>query len=80
MQVSISFFTFLEYFGETEKEITNELENPKIYHKLKFSMLTDEVLTDLVKTGRKQIILFGIEAHVCVLQTSLDLLEKGKKF
>jgi isochorismate hydrolase len=41
-------------------------------------MLTDEVLTDLVNTGRKQIVLFGIEAHVCVLQTSLDLMEKGK--
>ena len=28
-------------------------------------------------TGRKQTILCGIETHVCVYQTAMDLLEKG---
>ena len=31
----------------------------------------------LEKTGRKQIILCGIETHVCVYQTAVELLEAG---
>jgi nicotinamidase-related amidase len=27
--------------------------------------------------GRKQAVLFGIETHVCILQTALDLIERG---
>jgi len=48
---------FEEYFGETEPELTDELENPKIYHKMKFSMLTEELEKDLIATGRKQIVI-----------------------
>lgn len=31
----------------------------------------------LLKTGRKTIVITGIEAHICVQQTALDLLEAG---
>lgn len=41
-------------------------------------MLTEEVQAKLnTFPERKTIVLFGIEAHVCVQQTALDLLEKG---
>ena len=37
----------------------------------------DEFVRELESAGRKKVILCGQESHVCVLQTALDLLEKG---
>lgn len=42
--------------------------------KSKFSMLIPEIETAMVPGS---VVLFGIEAHVCVQQTALDLLERG---
>lgn len=39
-------------------------------------MCTDEVLEQLNSFQSKSIILCGIETHVCVLQTALDLLSR----
>ncbi|KAJ3225644.1 Isochorismatase domain-containing protein 1 [Clydaea vesicula] len=45
--------------------------------KTKFSMWIKEVDQVLSKESKpKTIVLFGIESHVCVLQTCLDLLEQ----
>ncbi|MGD8569579.1 MAG: hydrolase [Gammaproteobacteria bacterium] len=38
----------------------------------------DRFTTAMSKLNRKQVILVGIEAHVCVLQTALDLVRQGK--
>eukprot|EP00611_Tribonema_gayanum_P027846 TRINITY_DN6_c0_g1_i3.p2 TRINITY_DN6_c0_g1~~TRINITY_DN6_c0_g1_i3.p2 ORF type:complete len:188 (-),score=49.01 TRINITY_DN6_c0_g1_i3:476-1039(-) len=54
-----------------------------IFAKQKFSMWTDEVQAHMAQlnTGSQQhrdtVILCGIEAHVCVLQTCLDLMQNG---
>jgi nicotinamidase-related amidase len=46
--------------------------------KLTFSCSRDEGLrTAVERTGRAQIVVTGIEAHVCVLQTAVDLLSEG---
>jgi nicotinamidase-related amidase len=43
-----------------------------------FSMCTEEVNAAFDKLpGVKKVLIVGIETHVCVLQTSLDLLERG---
>ncbi len=38
---------------------------------------SEEFLDVLERSGRKQIILTGMEAHVCVLQTAVELKERG---
>ncbi len=46
--------------------------------KVTFSCAEDEELLHTIsETGRKNIILCGIEAHICVLQTAIDLITKG---
>mmetsp|Transcript_11774 Transcript_11774/g.20985 ORF Transcript_11774/g.20985 Transcript_11774/m.20985 type:complete len:170 (+) Transcript_11774:351-860(+) len=53
-----------------------------VFEKTKFSMLTPEVqehLSNNVPQNKEHAVVFGIEAHVCVYQTCLDLLDGGWK-
>ena len=53
-------------------------ENTKVIEKSAFSILKEENALETIKSyGKKQIILFGIETHICVLQTALELVENG---
>ncbi|SCZ90203.1 BZ3500_MvSof-1268-A1-R1_Chr1-3g01837 [Microbotryum saponariae] len=45
--------------------------------KTKFSMMLPEVEAQLKEWKTKSVVIFGIESHVCVLQTCLDLLERN---
>ena len=72
---------YTKAFGNTvdecfaTSEIRTLVSTPKIYEKKKFSMLTDEVQERLSTMPlRNQYILVGIEAHVCLQQTCMDLL------
>jgi len=62
-------------FGHTVPDL-NLGEKP-IFEKKMFSMMTDEVTSHFKSLGRDQVIMCGIEGHVCVMQTTLDLLEQG---
>ncbi len=52
-----------------------------VFEKLSFSCLADAALAErlrgLADDGRDQILLCGLEAHVCVLQTAIEAQEAG---
>lgn len=52
-----------------------------VFEKLHFSALRNERLRDLLEThrdhGRGQIVVAGLEAHIGVVQTTLDLINEG---
>jgi len=61
--------------GSTVAEIPPE--GLSVFPKTKFSMWIPEVEAKVRERKARSAVLFGIEAHVCVLQTALDLLEQG---
>ncbi|XP_002128918.2 isochorismatase domain-containing protein 1-like [Ciona intestinalis] len=62
--------------GNTVKELN--ISDPNVLAaKTKFSMLTTEVETYLRSNQFKSVLLFGVEAHVCVQQTAIDLISRG---
>ena len=51
---------------------------PRRLEKLEFSAYANTAIKDeLTRADRRQVVLAGIEAHVCVLQTGLELVEAG---
>ena len=62
--------------GATIEDI-KKIKAFKTIEKTTFSALaTPEFKEEFNKTKNKNIILFGIETHICVLQTALDLLSR----
>lgn len=67
-----------EKLGALTPEIANALSEAPIIDKLCFSCLASETFAQqLQATNRSQAIVVGVEAHICVLQTALDLLKAG---
>jgi len=64
-----------KFFQNTVAEL--DVSKAKVFAKTKFSMCTDEVAGYLHRLDRTTVVLFGIETHVCVQQTTLDLLAMG---
>jgi nicotinamidase-related amidase len=64
--------------GETISELVQEIESPQIFQKEYFSACLEEDFIPTVQSfNRKKIIVVGMETHVCVLQTCLDLIKAG---
>lgn len=65
--------------GATEDELINCLiDDTKVIEKTSFSCSkADGFLAAIDEQKRKQIILTGMETHICVLQTALDLQQQG---
>jgi nicotinamidase-related amidase len=63
--------------GPTVAELASVLPNADPIQKMAFSGCTPEVVDRLTRTDRRDVLLCGIECHVCVTQTALDLLDTG---
>ena len=64
--------------GSTLEPLSSLLEKQDVIEKLSFSCCGEAAFTDTLRSLERPIILLcGIEAHVCVLQTTVDLLEEG---
>ena len=68
--------------GPTGAPLRDALGNSgAIIEKIEFSCLKNDVLRDylhdLRRKGRPQVVIGGIEAHVCVTQTAIDLEDQG---
>lgn len=64
--------------GATVSAISPQLDAAVcIDEKTRFSACSDSITRFLEKFETQCVVIAGIEAHVCVLQTCLDLLERG---
>ena len=61
--------------GTTVESIQNELEGNDAIQKLSFSCSgAGDLFSELKKNGISQVVVCGVESHVCVQQTVLDLI------
>jgi len=64
--------------GPTIPEVAPLLSNSQPIHKLSFSCCGNEdFMRELRALNRKQILITGIEMHICVYQTAMDLINLG---
>ena len=64
--------------GETLPDLMQEIDTPQVFHKEHFSAcLENEFIPTIQSFNRKKIIVVGMETHVCILQTCLDLIKAG---
>ncbi|WP_430931472.1 hydrolase [Saccharicrinis sp. 156] len=65
--------------GETIAGIKEKVEGCPSFEKTAFSCCDDAPFMHKMEEGshKRYVILFGIEAHICLLQTAIDLKERG---
>ena len=65
--------------GNTVPELLGLLPKIKPVEKLSFSCMAQPKFTSQLTRDHSQIVLAGMEAHICVLQTALDLISSGRQ-
>lgn len=64
--------------GKTREELSDALAQTLVISKSSFGCCGEpRFIEALTESGKKQIILCGIETHICVLQTAIQLLKNG---
>jgi nicotinamidase-related amidase len=67
-----------ETLPEIKQQLKQQLGNSKAIAKTAFSACGEPKFNQQLQRENSQIVLVGMEAHICVLQTALDLLQAGK--
>jgi hypothetical protein len=65
--------------GHTVLELSALIPNIHPVEKTTFSCLAEAKFRRQLTRDHSQIILCGMEAHICIVQTALDLIEAGKQ-
>lgn len=65
--------------GPMVDDLSTRIPPGQVVEKMHFSAVADACLAGIPEFSRRQIVLTGTETHVCVLQTALDLLARGKE-
>lgn len=69
---------YVKGLGPTLAVLKEKAPTASCHEKMTFSCCGNEAFIKQLKdSGRKQIIITGMETHVCVLQTVIDLLDAG---
>ena len=64
--------------GPTVSELGEALDGARVIEKTAFDCsAVPEIVSALEAAGRRQVVLAGMEAHICVLQTALGLKAQG---
>jgi nicotinamidase-related amidase len=64
--------------GQTVPQILRRFDDlTRIHEKMRFSACVEPVMSELQRLDTKSVVVCGIEAHVCVMQTVLGLLDAG---
>ncbi len=64
--------------GNTVEPIRNALACDEYFDKTSFSIMGDDAIRQaVIDSGKKNVILCGAEAHICVLQSAIDLKASG---
>jgi nicotinamidase-related amidase len=64
--------------GISVADLAGVIENSMVIEKMHFSAMQEPNFRSALKElQRQQVILMGMEAHVCILQTAIDLLHEG---
>lgn len=67
-----------EKIGHTIPEITRLLPDHTDYPRVHFSIWRDAAVQQAIRSSeRRQLLLCGFEAHICLYQSSLDLIAEG---
>lgn len=68
-----------EGLGSTMFDLRSEAgEGAKYFSKLEFSCARNpEIMAAIEASGRKQIVIAGLETHICIVQTAIELKQAG---